>query len=293
MAALDTLKGFLNEAGLKFVPVDERTVALLFKGDARDQIIIQLRAAENLIIALTSVPDHGNEEKVLHSLLRATMDTDMMKAFSNQDDVLLACEVPLEHVRKGNLEGVVRQLVQAVDVKPEVLRDLEQYQKAAMVGTLICRQASGPLYSGPAAAAIPGYCQALGSECVRIDDTKFRLTSPGTILKLNIVVICRETLVTFLAFTDLKVDGSPKAFYHRLLDLNRRVNVARVAMDKKDELCFLYEVPGLNQQTFQQAVQTLEQCVALHVMGGSTAGQTPTPASKPERKGFLDRLFKR
>jgi hypothetical protein len=136
----------------------------------------------------------------------------------------------------------------------------------------------------------------MGSECSRIDDTKFRLTSPGTILKLNIVVICRETLVTFLAFTDLKASGSRKEFYHRLLDMNRQVNVARVAMDKKDELCFIYEVPGLNQRTFQQAVQTLEQFVALHVMGGATAAPAtaaPASAPKPKREGFFSRLFKK
>jgi hypothetical protein len=296
MSELSTLQGFLTEAGLKFIPVDERTLGLLFKGEAREQILIQLRVADGLVIALSPVPDKPEDETILHNLLRVTMDADMMKVFSGQSDILFASEVPFEHVHKGSLEGVVRQLVQAVDATAQTMRNFEQFQQTVLVGTYLCRQASGPLYSGSAAAAIPGYCQALGIEYTKLDESKFRVNSPGTILKLNIVVVCRDTLVTFLAFTDLKCTGSRREFYQRLFDLNRRVNVARVAMDKDDELCFIYEVPGLNQKTFQQAVQTLEQAVGLFVMGGAggaTAQSSPvvppTPAAPP-RGGFWDRL---
>ena len=295
MAELQTLQGYLTEAGLKFVPVDERTLGLLFKGEAREQILIQVRVADGLVIALSPVPDKPQDETILHNLLRVTMDADMMKVFSGQDDVLLASEVSIEHVRKGNLEGIIRQLVQAVDVTAQTMRNLEQFQQTVLLGTYMCRQASGALYSGNPSAAIPGYCQAAGIEFTKLDDSKYRVSSPGTILKLNIVVVCRDSLVTFLAFTDLKCTGSRREFYQRLFDLNRRVNVARVAMDKDDELCFIYEVPGLDQKTFQQAVQSLEQAVALFVMG-STAGAPgsagPAAPPKPEARGgsFWDRL---
>ena len=295
MAELETLQGYLTEAGLKFIPVDERTLGLLFKGEVHEQILIQVRVADGLVIALSPVPDKPEDETILHNLLRVTMDADMLKVFGGQNDILLASEVPFEHVRKGNLEGIIRQLVQAVDVTAQKMRDLEQFQQTVLLGTYICRQASGPLYSGNAAAAIPGYCQAAGIEYTKLDESKFRVSSPGTILKLNIVVVCRDSLVTFLAFTDLKCTGSRREFYQRLFDLNRRVNVARVAMDKDDELCFIYEVPGMNQQTFQQAIQSLEQAVALFVMGSSAGGSGsagPAAPPKPEARGgsFWDRL---
>ena len=300
MSELQAIQGYLTEAGLKFIPVNEQTLGLLFRGDAREQMVVQVSASPDLVIALSAAPVKLDDELALQNLLRVTMDADMMKVFSSQNDVMLACEAPQEHVRKGSMEGIIRQLVQAVDATPETVHDLDKYQQAVLMGTMLCRQAAGALYSGPAAAAIPEYCRATGIECTKIDETKFRIHSSGGILKLNIVVVCRETLVTFLAFTDLKCTDSRLDFYHRLLDLNRRVNVARVAMDKDGELCFIYEMPGINPGTFQRAVQTLEQTVALYMMGteGATPGAptpppAPVPAPKPESGGFLSRLFKK
>lgn len=265
MAELDTLKGYLDEAGLKYLPADERTLLVFFQGSVRDHIVAQLACIEGLVIAASPVPTVA-DEKIVHNLLRATVDTDMMKLIGDNRTLLLCCEAPFEHVRPGNLAGMISQLVQAVDIAAETLGDLDALRKHMLIGATICRRLSGPMHTGDATAQIPKYAQAVGVEHVQLDDWAFRVSSVGNLISLNIVVFCRDTLVSFVVFTDIAVGAPPEKFYRNLLELNRRVNVVRLTLDKNDTLSFMYEVPGLDEETFRRAIVSLEETVALYAV---------------------------
>ena len=252
-----TLADLFAQSGLRYVDVGDGDLALSFTSTRAERLIVQAKTLGNelafLVVALPA-PGMFGGEAALRSLLSVSFQADYVKALVFPDGALaFAAEQDLALLSPARLRGLVDGLAALGDVKKGDLGDADGWKRRL----LACRLAqAADITLDPAAASaairrlaaeggLPVHERETGALVVELD------LGTGTPFKL--VTRVSDRLVSIIAYLgDAKPKGNKSAYMHRMLELNRAANVARLALDADGDVALLYEVPEVGPDLFSR-----------------------------------------
>jgi hypothetical protein len=266
-----TLPDIVQATGLKFLKVDPKTIAVPFKGDRVEQVVVQARLiGDSLALFSVNLPEPGffGKEAALHALLRTTFLGNYVKAVAvSPSGYALAAELPMTILTPSVAEGTIRGLVQLCDVTRGDMADWPGWQKRLQQ----CGQSQAQYITITAEAAEQAMLdQASGAGYpMSKKQGTWLLELPIGGQTLKVTVRAFRQVVSCIAYLGgAKPTGDKKAYMTRLLELNRAANVAKVGLDKDDDAALMYEVPcvfpGLISMMQEQFSLLLIGVIALH-----------------------------
>jgi len=229
-------------------------------------------------MVVVSVPMHWrevDEAEAMWAHLRATQTTDIHKLCLD-DELSLVAQVPVSLLSAEVLERLIREAVAIADTPDEDLTSPDALRRSAASGAMEALFARGTgeqmlgrmvrdLSShGEAAQALPNLCHAVGISCVPEEkEGNYRLTlDPGS---LKVLALCRGPRASFLAWVgELRPRRGHLAFYRRMAEINAKMDICRVALDRDDDVTFLYELPALNEAALRDMAERLPTYMLIH-----------------------------
>lgn len=277
MDATQLVKQALEDRGMKYFEQDGK-FGLGFKGDNRTDMIVIVQPRDKYVSVFTSVPDFASsdEEAVLHNYLRLIMDADICKLTREPDgSYWVVAEVPLSLVSGPALELAIRWVGRLADLTTEQLLSLEKMKEH-----LTFMRLQQLLIPGPSPeqldSSVPDFLRRAGVAPERIAEHKLRfvVSNVGS-LALKMIALCRQGVLTLIGYTDIKGEGSRLEFYRRMVQANHAMDVGKIALSQDDEVTFLYEMPGADALSVQDAIERLRVYMPLYILTLST-GEDPT-----------------
>ena len=263
---LDIVRRYLDETNLKYRRLLRDTFILPFGGHTIDTIMARLRVMDDMAIISASLPEAPiDEANVLYNLLRATYTADIYKLCRDSDgDLLIAAEVPVSVLDAEILERLIRNVVDLVDLEPVAFGNFDRVTMRAkqlqMGSTLKTMWTSRGGERDEAHLLIPSLARRLGIQCERRREARFLLTFGE--MDLRVVASCRGKAVSFVALmSGLRPYRGNRRHYRRMAEINMRMDVCKVALDSDDDVAFKYELPGLNEEAFNQMVRRMDEYV--------------------------------
>jgi tetratricopeptide (TPR) repeat protein len=263
----------LQETELKYQERGSNRYVLPFRTEHRDRVVAQLQVVHDLAVVSTPVTAGSvDESALLYSLLRATFTGDYFKACrSSQGQMFLVAETPVGVLSAKSLEEIIRDLVSFADVPDADLTSAERL--ASHIGSVQAarRMGEGLGASGgglfgflrrksldESAQRLVEFSRTAGVECQRVADNRYRLKVGLT--GLNVLAICKGSAISFIAsFGDMRPARGNLRFYRRVTEINMELDVWKIALDSDDDVAFLYELPALDEDTFERMTDGLDQ----------------------------------
>jgi hypothetical protein len=266
-----TIPDIVQETGLKFLKVDPKTIAVPFKGDRVEQVVVQARLiGDSLALFSVNLPEPGffGKEAALHALLRTTFLGNYVKAVAvSPSGYALAAELPMTILTPSVAEGTIRGLVQLCDVTKGDMADWPGWQKRLQQ----CGQSQAQYITITAEAAEQAMLDQANGAGYPMSKKQgtwlLELPIGGQTLKVTVRAF-RQVVSCIAYLGGAKPTGDKRAYMTRLLELNRAANVAKVGLDKDDDAALMYEVPcvfpGLISMMQEQFSLLLIGVIALH-----------------------------
>jgi hypothetical protein len=247
--AMPSLGELVAQSGLRSLDVGGGALALPFAGTRAEQLVVHARTLPGgLAFFAVALPKPGmfGGEAALRSLLDVSFRADYVKALVFPDGGLaLACEQQLALLSQERVHGLVAGLAALGDVRKGDFGDAPGWERRL----LACRraQAAHIALDPPQAAAALRSLAAAGGLPVRDvgpGALVVALQPEGAGVTLQVVARVSDRLVSLVAYLgDAKPKGNKSAYMHRMLELNRAADVARLGLDADGDVALLYEVP--------------------------------------------------
>ncbi len=266
MYAVSSLQDLVKATGLKFLELDNGAVAVPFRPERAEQLVVQAKVLEgDLAYFAVPFPKVGwlSEQVALHNLLRLSYLADYVKTLALKDEeLLLAAELPMDVLTPQVTEGVIRGLARLADVKKGDAAKWESLQTRIAEHTMgLAEHVSVDL--GRASEEVTRQANSAGFPCQRLDEGGCLVELRLADVPIKLVFRPRKTAVSFIVFLgDTKPKGDKKKCMWRLLELNRMVNVAKVSLDKDGDVALLYELPVVTPDALQKVSEQMTRLLA-------------------------------
>ncbi|MEO0249905.1 MAG: DnaJ domain-containing protein, partial [candidate division WOR-3 bacterium] len=285
--SLEHVESCLRRSGLKYFSAGS-TFVLPFTTEHIGRTAAQVKCVKELaVIAAPLEQVRGDDRAALHNLLRATFQLDIYKLCCDKDgDFFIAAEVPVSIITPSNLEQLVRGCIYIADCRLDTyysaaeMDDLvRKVQLLTALGTLLGLRNGDVL--GHLPHALEEVCEELGVGCQKIMERKYRIELPT--LPFPVHAACGGGAVSLIMFTGLAPKARHAEFYTKMARMNLGMDVCKVALDKDDEVAFLYELPDVNKEVLRKALDRFES----YLVGGGLelVQMLENPARKSESSG--------
>ncbi len=262
MLTTQSLSALVDASGLKSVQVGGNSLAIPFRGEHAENLVVQARELTEGHVAFfaVSLPSPGwlGEEAALRNLMRVSFLANYTKALKlGEDTIGLAVELPLDWLTPQTTEGVVRGLIQLADIRKGDMPRWDIWQQR-LVQSGLSQAQSIQLDPAQSAALTEQYATAAGFAVTRTDSGAQLVEVKIADVPLKVVAKHQPFVSSFIvSFGDIKPKGSKKKFLQNLLGLNQRINVARTGLDSDSDVAILFETPVIAPDLFDRLVATL------------------------------------
>jgi tetratricopeptide (TPR) repeat protein len=260
-AAMSTIERYMKELQLKYRRQSTTTFSVSLTVRTRDTVALQVQVKDNGVFIGAALAEELPEEgAVLYNMLRATHLTDILKLCRTKSgELYIAAEVPISVLNAEILASLINGTVQFID---QSLSDLDpvldiaraiRRQANKLETSLIKRTDTG---TSPR-DMIPILARRHGISCEAISRSQFLLIF-GT-RGFQVSAICADRSVSFIAtIADMESMVHDLRYLRRMAEINLLMHLGKVALDEDNDLCFLWALPALNEELFQQMVQNMD-----------------------------------
>lgn len=290
MDNMTTLRNALVASDLKFMETDN-LFGLAFKGEECESVFVGVKADNDLVTLFSPVDGFSSsqEEVIVHNYLRLTFEADIYKLIQQHDGkYYLAAEIPSSLLDASRLKACVLGMVTLVDATPEHMLSLEHLRKKSVLAKLASLVGSQGHQEGME-RLLPTLLRAEGLQPEPVGDGKYRfqIQAVGDI-KLKLIAMCQPQVVSLICYSGVKSDGRGLAFYRKLAEANQVMDICKVALDKDEDVCFLYETAGADATSVKRAIERLKLYLptqTLNLMGMEQGAALAAAAAIASRAG--------
>lgn len=260
-AAMSTIERYMKELQLKYRRQSTTTFSVSLTARTRGTVALQVQVKDNRVFIGAALAEELPEQgTVLYNMLRATHLTDIFKLCRTKSgELYMAAEVPISVLNAEILASLIKGTVQFVDQPPsdldQVLDLARSIQRQAnkLESSLIKRTGTG---TGPR-DMIPILARRHGISCETISRSQFLLIFG--IRDFQVSAICADRSVSFIAtIADMESMARDLHYLRRMAEINLDMHIGKVALDEDNDLCFLWALPALTEELFQQMVQNMD-----------------------------------
>jgi len=274
------VQALLEATGLKFGKTDENAWIVPFRTATRGRIEVRVVSIKDGFAFISLPIEHAVDEgQALHTLLRVTFGLDMFKIIHVPGELQLAVEVPLSVLTAGTLKSLIHVGVGLAESPDAVL---------ASESRLLLRAARLQLQYPVEAPELPeprpgsGFfsfllrdkrpAPSLASEVQRLA-RHFNVPCSGSdkdglVLSVNgltVLVVTNAPCTSFIVgLPGATVRPEQIRQLQRIAQINFTMNVAKLAVDPNDNVMLMFEVPGLDEPTFERVLRSLPKYVAQY-----------------------------
>ena len=257
MPSVPSLAELVKSSGLKYVELGSGTLAVPFKAERAEQLVIQVKkVGDDLAFFVVDIPGPGwmGHEQTLYNLLRVTFEANYAKAaVLERGDLCFTAELPAALLTPQIVEGLIRGLAALGDAAKKDLPSWEGWQQRKTLCT-IAQASAFKVDVTRARAELLDLARAAGIACEERDHETFKLEWGIGGVDFKVMALLREPCISFvLALGDTRPKGDKKKYMRGLLELNRSANVAKVGLDSDGDVTLLYEVPQLFPDLLEKA----------------------------------------
>ncbi len=259
-------EAYLRQTELKFKTDlwESHTFNLPFHSEVAPDVVVRLQVEGDVAAISSCLPSvvHAEESQAFLNLLQTTYQVPIHKfCQAVPEELSIVAEVSVSLLTPDLLERILRMTSKYVDIAPETLLSFEQLKRHFEL-EIMARTVFQPLEwleEALSADLVPSLCRAQNIECKLLGDGRFSIrrgrSGPET------VAYCSDMAVHFTVTAGPLKERS-RTLYRRMAEVNAAMRVCKVTLDPHQNVVFMYEMPGLNEETLIRVLESLERYIA-------------------------------